>query len=141
MKYTRQMLTVLLLMTPLMAAAQLASNVKIATQVPFDFVVGDKVFPAGKCIVQAANAATDTILIRNKNTRTSLYSPTDAAEGAETAATDELVFHKYGDRYFLSTIRVEGTRIVYLLPESKEEAGLRMRNVPSGEKTIHAFLR
>lgn len=141
MKYTRQMLAVVLMMIPLLATAQFASNVEIATQVPFDFVVGDKVFPAGKCIVKAANAAADTIVIRNKETKTSLYSATYAAESRELPPADELVFHKYGERYFLSTIRLEGTRIVYQLPESKEESGLRLQNVPAAEQTIHAFLR
>ena len=141
MKYTRQLLALGLLMAPLLASAQLGSKVAILTQVPFEFVVGDKVLPAGKCVVLAANAATETILIRNKDTKTSLFSSTLPSETRETAATDELVFHKYGDRYFLSTIRLEGTRLVYQIPESKEEAGLRMRNLPASAETIHAFLK
>jgi hypothetical protein len=95
-KYTRQLLALGLLMAPLLASAQLGSKVAMLTQVPFEFVVGDKVLPAGKCVVLAANAATETILIRNKDTKTSLFSSTLPSETRETAATDELVFHKYG---------------------------------------------
>lgn len=141
MKYKRQLLALGLLMVPLLATAQFGSNVAILTQVPFDFVVGDKVLPAGKCVVLAANAAADTVLIRNNDSKTGLFSSTVPSESRDAAATDELVFHKYGDRYFLSSIRVEGTRLVYQLPESKEEAGLRMRNLPAAEETIHTSLK
>ncbi len=138
MRYTKQLLVAALMMMPLLATAQLGQKVSIGTQVPFDFVVGDRVVPAGKCILQAANAA-DTILIRNDDKMVRLFSPTSLGEARGVSASDELVFHKYGDRYFLAAVRLEGSRIVYELPESKEEAGLRLQNQPSAEETIHAF--
>jgi hypothetical protein len=138
-KYTKQLFLSALLITPLLATAQMGHSVAIASQVPFEFVVGNHVIPSGKCIVQAAPAASDTILIRNDDATVRLFSSLSLAEAPEVPATDEFVFHKYGDRYFLSEIRVEGSRIVYQLPQSKEEAALRQRNQPSSEETIHAF--
>lgn len=141
MKYTKQMLAAVLAVVPALANAQLGGNVAIETQVPFEFTVGNRVVPAGKCSVQAANTADDTILIRNHDTKLSLFSSTSIAEIRQAPETPELVFHKYGDRYFLSTIRLEGTRVIYQVPESKQETELRMRNVPAGEETIHASLK
>jgi hypothetical protein len=138
-KYTKQLLVAALLMTPLLATAQLGRRVAIAGQVPFEFVVGDRLVPAGKCVVQPAPTAADTILIRNDDATVRLFSSMSLGEARHIPATDELVFHKYGDRYFLSEIRVEGSRVVYQLPESKEEAAFRLRNQPSAEETIHAF--
>jgi hypothetical protein len=140
-KYTRQMLAAVLAVMPALATAQFGGSAGIATQVPFAFNVGDRVVPAGKCIVQSANTATDTILIRNYDNKLSVFSSASVFETRQAPATDELVFHKYGERYFLSSIRLEGTRIAYQVPESKEEAGLRMQNQPVGEETIHASLK
>ena len=56
MKYTRQMLiAAALTVMPMLATAQFGQTVSISTQVPFEFVVGDRVVPAGKCVLQAAN--------------------------------------------------------------------------------------
>jgi hypothetical protein len=139
-RYTKQMFTALaLLMTPLLASAQFSHTASMATQVPFDFVVGDRVVPAGKCVLQAANTAAHTIVIRNDDTRVRLFSSLSTDETPTAPATDQLLFRKYGSRYFLAAIRLEGSRVMYQIPESKEEAGLRLRSQPSLEETIHAF--
>jgi len=121
-KYTRQMLIAAALMVmPMLATAQLAHTVSISTQVPFEFVVGDRVVPAGKCVLQAANAAADTILIRNDDKMVRLFSSTSLGDARNVPASNQLVFHKYGERYFLAAVRVQGTRIMYWLPG--EQAG------------------
>src|SRR2546423_1231885 len=75
MKYTRQMLLAAALMvTPMLATAQFGQTVCISTQVAFEFVVGYRVVPAGKCVLQAAHAAADTILIRNDGNMARLSS-------------------------------------------------------------------
>ena len=122
MKYTRQMLiAAALMLMPMLATAQLAHTVSISTQVPFEFVVGDRVVPAGKCVLQAANAAADTILIRNDDKMVRLFSSTSLGDARNVPASNQLVFHKYGERYFLAAVRVQGTRIMYWLPG--EQAG------------------
>ena len=139
MKYTKHLLAAAIMMTPLLASAQLGHAPAIATQVPFQFVVGDRVVPAGKCILQAANAADDTILIRNDDKMVRLFSATSLGEARQSAASNELVFHKYGDRFFLAAVRLQGSRVEYQVPQSREEIGLRQQNQPSAEETIHAF--
>ena len=141
MKYTKHLLTaaMMMTMTPLLASAQLGHTVSIATQVPFQFVVGDRVVPAGKCVLQAANLADDTILIRNDDKMVRLFSATSLGEARQPAASNELVFHKYGDRFFLAAVRLQGSRVEYQLPLSREETGLLQQNQPSAEETIHAF--
>ena len=105
----------------------------------FHFVVGDRVVPAGKCVLQAANAAADTILIRNDDKMVRLFSSTSLGDARNVPASNQLVFHKYGERYFLAAVRVQGTRIMYWLPESKQETRLRQQDQSSAEETIHAF--
>jgi hypothetical protein len=141
LKYTKHLLAaaIVITMTPLLASAQLGHTVSIATEVPFQFVVGDRVVPAGKCVLQAANLADDTILIRNDDKMVRLFSATSLGEARQPAASNELVFHKYGDRFFLAAVRLQGSRVEYQLPPSREETGLRQQNQPSAEETIHAF--
>jgi hypothetical protein len=52
-----------------------------------------------------------------------------------------LVFERYGDRYFLSSIRVQGSDRIYRLPTSKAEAELRAQNVAATEQTLLASLK
>jgi hypothetical protein len=139
MKYTRQMLiAVTLIVMPMLATAQFGQTVSISTQVPFEFVVGDRVVPAGKCVLQAANAAAETILIRNDDKMVRLFSSTSLGD-ARNVPTSNQYFTNTGERYFLAAVRVQGTRIMYWLPESKQEARLRQQDQSSAEETIHAF--
>jgi hypothetical protein len=69
-----------LMVMPILATAQFGHTASISTQVPFEFVVGDRVVPAGKCVLQAANAAADTILIRNDDKMVRLFSSTSLGD-------------------------------------------------------------
>jgi hypothetical protein len=139
-KYTRQMLiAAALTVMPMLATAQFGQTVSISTQVPFEFVVGDRVVPPGKCVLQAANAAADTILIRNDEKMVRLFSATTLGDARNLPASNQLVFHKYGERYFLAAVRVQGNRVMYWLPESRQETRLRQQDQSSAEETIHAF--
>ena len=57
----------------------------------------------------------------------------DRAEAKAPAATTALVFHKYGHRYFLWQVKVEGSRSMYQSRPSPAEAELQARNVPAEE--------
>lgn len=144
MKHAKLMLVAMLMVLPSLAAAQLGSGGTIVAQVPFEFVVANKIVPAGKCLVQTAtmNAPTlPTLVIRNVGTGVSLFSPSSQIETKEAAGAYTLVFNKQGDQYFLRGIKLEGSRITYRLPESKAEAELRARNVPASEEIVLASLK
>jgi hypothetical protein len=141
MKYAKLMLAMTMTMVPMLATAQLKSSDKIVTQVPFEFVVANKVVPAGECIVQAATMDMKTVLIRDGDTKVSLFSTISPIEAEKAAGNYALVFHKYGDRTFLWGLKVEGTRTMYRLPETKAEAELRAQNTPFTETTLLASLK
>jgi hypothetical protein len=71
----------------------------------------------------------------------SLVSPSSQSEGKQEASHYALVFKHYGNRYFLSGIKLEGSNITYRLPESKVEAELRARSVSATEETLRASLK
>jgi hypothetical protein len=143
MKNAKWMLTMAMILTlmPGLAAAQMSNTDKIVAQVPFNFRVGDRIVPAGECTIQAATMTSKTMVIRNVGARKSLLSTLKPAEMAQAAAANSLTFHKYGERYFLSEIHIEGSRTAYRLPLTGAEAELRAQSVPATNETLMASLR
>ncbi len=94
----------------------------IVVNVPFSFVAGAQTLPAGHYIVAAMD---DTVRIFNSQT-TGLYLPTHSASRSSTDGP-KLVFHRYGDTYFLSVMWIGGNAIGRELPRSKAERALADR--------------
>jgi hypothetical protein len=83
----------------------------MVVDVPFAFVAGRQTLRAGHDIVAAMD---DTVRIFNAQT-TGLYVTTHSAsratnDGSKAASGSKLVFHRYGDTYFLSGVWVTGNR-------------------------------
>jgi hypothetical protein len=147
MKYAKMlhglMLTLLPMLLPIVAAAQLGSTEKIVTKVPFEFTVANKIVPAGQCIVQSATAGgpARTLVISNVAAHVGLFSAAIPHETKMAAGNYAMVFNKYGDHYFLTGIKLAGLRTMYRLPESKAETELRAQNVPATEEIVLAALQ
>ena len=140
MKHVNWLVVVTLVVLSGMAAAQLNSRSKIVAQVPFDFVVANKVVPAGEWAVRVTTTDGHILDISNAQTNTGLFSPSSQTEAKESASYYALVFERYGERYFLKGIKLQGSKITYRLPESKAEAELRAQNVPATVETLLASL-
>ena|SRR3984893_16488534 len=141
MKHAKWLVVVTLVVLSGMAAAQLIGSSKIVAQVPFEFMVANKIVPAGECVVQAITMDGNTLVIRNAEANVALVSPSSQSEGKQDASNYALVFKQYGDRYFLSGIKLEGSKVTYRLPESKVEAELRAQNASATEETLLASLK
>ena len=139
MKYMTRFLTLTLTLLPMMAAAQIEGDNKIQAKVPFDFMVGSKIVPAGQLTVQQAAPGAAALAMRNQEARVNLLANFNRVEAKNPAATNALVFHKYGHRYFLWEVTVEGSRIVYQLPEGRAEAELSAQNVQAPEEVLLAL--
>ena len=140
MKIAKWMLPVTLLLSGLMAAQSLASSTVVA-QVPFEFMANNKIIPAGECIVQSADMNARVLTIRNVSAKTSLLAPSSRGDAKEASANTVLIFKHYGNQYFLSEIRLEGSNRTYKLSESRAEAELRAQNVPASKQTLLASLK
>jgi len=141
MKYAMRMLAIVVTMMPLLASAQLRSSQRLVGNVPFEFRAGEMLIPAGECVVQRAdNMDPRTLIIGNWGAKVGLFANPSIAEATETSSTNAMVFHKYGDRYFLTSIKLKNSKVVYSLHESKAEAELRAQNVPASQKILLARL-
>jgi len=141
MKHANWLVVMTLVVLSGMAAAQLIGSTKVVAQVPFEFMVANKVVPAGECAVQAITMDGKTLVIRNTEAKVALLSTSSQSEGKQEASHYALVFKRYGDRYFLSGIKLQGSNITYRLPESKVEAELRAQNASATEETLLASLK
>lgn len=144
MKFVR-FVAVMLLAVSGLAAAQLGSNhYGIVAKVPFDFIVGEKTIPAGKCVVNTVagySEAEPILMISNSAAKANLFAGASSDEGRSANKTYNLVFNKEGNRYFLRGIMVAGSRVTYELPETRMEKELRAQNVPSEEVNLVASVR
>ena len=113
--------------------AQIYTTIK--AEVPFTFVANGVTMPAGECTIQIrVNGRTALSISSGKQHAAALPIADESSNGNKRTA---LVFHRYGDRYFLAGIKREG-RISYQLPASRFEDELRALNVTEEVFTLVA---
>lgn len=133
MKYTIRILMLTMALLPTMAAAQMQSEGRLQAKVPFDFAIGSKIVPPGELTVKRAALINGTLTLYNREAKINMIANFNRVEAKTPATTTALVFHKYGQRYFLWQVKVEGTQSMYELPRSSAEAELLARNVHAEE--------
>jgi hypothetical protein len=96
----------------------------VKATVPFNFTVGDQTLPAGTYTMGSTAPNPDLVAIRNWDKKINVLSL--GLPNSSTRAYDsKLVFHKYGNQYFLREIRSEGTSINIYFPTTKAEKRAR----------------
>jgi len=129
----------------LVANAQVMSVPQIEAEVPFDFVVGDTMLPAGKYqITTVDGGANDNILeIRSANSRTAVIFDTEDAEnrGELVKNKTQLVFNKVGDEHFLFQIWVAGSASGNELAKSRMEKRLVKAGNQSHQQLVVASVK
>ncbi|HZS03803.1 MAG TPA: hypothetical protein VFD58_02930 [Blastocatellia bacterium] len=98
--------------------AGLAGRVK--ADIPFDFMVGKTRLPAGKYCVSRVTAEGSLAITSNETGKAASFLVRDGrtARGERTA---RLVFHRYGNQYFLAEIWDGESNMTQQLGKSKAE--------------------
>ncbi|MBZ5655902.1 MAG: hypothetical protein LAO56_11590 [Acidobacteriia bacterium] len=133
-KQAATLLVLTLLVVPGFVSAQ--SRRVIQAQVPFEFIVNGHILPAGECSVEARGDGI-TYLLVSSGGHDAFVLP-NATESSTVSAAAALVFHRYGDRYFLSGIRRQGDRRGFGFPMGKAEKELRAQNAAESDVTLLA---
>lgn len=141
MKNAKWMLPAMLMLISGLMAAQSLTQSTVAAKVPFDFMVSNKIIPAGETAVRAVSPDGQTLAIRNFDAGKSTLAISSHEESMTASRATMLVFKHYGDRYFLSSIQIKGSNVTYELPESKAEAELRAQKVPATTELLAAWLK
>ena len=136
---TRKLFTIGVL-AALSCAGLQAQNSELLARIPFDFTVGQKTMPAGQYKVTLSNG---TVWVREANGRNqSILLTTPARAGTRPAELDDnhgvLVFQRYGDERFLTSVWTKSAPDGRRLPESRMQKELA-RRMTGAEATAIAF--
>lgn len=101
MKSARFVIAIMMFAAIAMVPA-LAQSSSLTVNVPFQFNVGDKHMAAGNYVVTPLNAS--AVLLQSADGRYSVAVLTSAVETGNVSTARKLVFHVYGEKYFLSQV-------------------------------------
>ena len=136
MKYLRSTLLGLGLLLAVSAARAQEAGVK--ANIPFDFVAGSQVMPAGEYVVTPEGSSGQVILIRSNDTKAARFANAFKCSSSRPSDTTKLVFRTAGGRYFLYQIWSQGYDQGRELPKSKMEVQLAKNGDTSGEFVLAA---
>ena len=101
------------------------SRGETVADIPFTFTVANHSFPPGRYTVTRLN---QTLLrIFNSHNQGTVFL-THSAEGVAPEETGKMVFHRYGDSYFLSEVWGPASSTRHQLSESRAEAELTRKH-------------
>ena len=117
-------LSLVVALTITFAAAPAAADSfgSIRVDVPFDFTANHSILPAGKYTIRSAGMnSTDVIQITSEDGKTSVFLSTHSAQSAQFKDKTVVIFHRYGDQYFLHQVWAIGDNIGSEIPKSSIE--------------------
>jgi hypothetical protein len=97
MKKQTLQLAICLLFTLAVTLAQAQS--RITVNVPFDFLISDRTFPAGQYSVSSSR---DQLTVQDSTGKSIFVAMANPVSGRRVGETGQIVFHCYDDRCFLS---------------------------------------
>ena len=109
-----------LTMYPTKAKAQITGDLEV--DVPFQFHAGNSKLPPGKYFIHVLdNSDLNIMEISSADGATSALFEVRGAEANSAPAKSELIFNKYGNRYFLAKLFDEGNPSGSVVLESRYE--------------------
>ena len=99
---------------------------RLTANIPFDFSVADKKLPAGKYWVSRAQQSQGDMIvqIRAAEGHANVVRLTIPVNSLYPTRNGSLIFHRYGDEYFLAEVWPKGGSIGRALPKSRAEREL-----------------
>jgi hypothetical protein len=119
-----------LLASTILAGQCHAQDKVVQAKIPFAFVVGNQTLPAGEYRIEPAlTSSNDVQLVRQLDGSNGALTMTTVVDQSGKDTERRLVFHCYGQEYFLSQIWVGGT-LGRQLHESRREKELAITETP-----------
>ena len=113
-----------------------AQEVHLIAHVPFEFTIGNATLPRDTYNLTRLAGHPEMVLVRGE--RKSAFVRTDEVRLQNNGATPSLVFHRYGDQYFLRQVRWEGSARLDLAETNaeREAADSRATRVGANMETV-----
>lgn len=137
----RRILTSVFVLALWAAPLAVAQQRTVSAEVPFSFVIRDMKCAPGEWLFMRTFADPGrVVVIRNVRTDESMLFLASLAADESPRAAPKLVFHRYGDKYFLREIH-EGNGMLAVLMAGEEERRLQVAGMKSGKAVVLARLR
>jgi hypothetical protein len=138
--FKKAMLVVSILALPIFAGRAHAQIVgDLEADIPFQFHAGDAKLPAGKYRIHMLDNTDLTLMeISSADGSTSALFEVQAAIKKQAPADSELIFNKYGNRYFLATLFDEGNENGSRVVESRYEKRISRENKSAEQQHVSA---
>ena len=118
---------VMLLLTLALATGVATANGQgkhtVTAKVPFEFIVGDKALSAGQYSMRAIGVTEEALAIQSADAKNRAIRLTNAT-APQRDKRAKLVFHRYGNTYFLSEVSEGGGEGGWHLNKSKQERAM-----------------
>jgi len=105
----------------LVTTAANAQTIRVKAEIPFDFIVNRATLPAGEYSVEAVDGKGGVLLIRGMNSDSKSLVIANSCRSTKAAMDTKLIFHRYGNRYFLNQVWVAGNDAGQEIPSSRRE--------------------
>jgi hypothetical protein len=107
----------------LASASAYAQTMRLKAEIPFNFVVTGSTLPGGEYTIQSDPVIERALTISSAGQKSSVFlaNPSLSLNGMPASEQTKLVFRRYGDRYFLSEIWMQGCKVGYQLAKSRRE--------------------
>lgn len=117
------------------ASGQITSQL-VTAEIPFDFIVADKTLPSGKYRVRSVTSDGQGFVISSRNGKAAI-SLSRAVADKTKKRNARLVFHRYGQQYFLAEIW-SGDSYGRQVMQCKKERNLRQELASNTSKSDSA---
>ena len=105
----------------------------IRVNIPFDFMVMGRTLPAGYYEITRLSDGPEVLVISNVTHRRDHATMETTPEQGPVSSHGKLVFHRYGDSYFLHEIWTAGLNTGRELPPSHQEKILKRETLARAE--------
>ena len=116
-----------------------AQTVNLKADVPFNFIISGATLPAGEYTMQELETGS-AIAVRGPNPKANIVVLSQRCASIDATKQSKLVFHRYGDRYFLAQLWVAGRDSGRQLPKSPREMEVA-RDYTLQDVVLYAALR
>jgi hypothetical protein len=122
-------------------ASAYAQTGLVKASIPFNFIVEQATLPAGQYIIHGLPAGSGRVMtIQSSDHKFTKMVLPNSCESKGVAKTTRLVFHRYGDQYFLAEVWTEGKDLGQEVARSRREAEAAMSQ-PAMNVVVVATLR
>lgn len=122
---TIPVVTLLVVFTTSVLSAKAQTSQRLYAQIPFDFVVGNETLSAGRYSISSTMQDGSALLIQGVKAKAAAIRLTDQIQTRSNKSNARLVFHRYGQTYFLAEVWQSGNSTGRVLRASKAERALQ----------------